>query len=108
MPALEALRTPIPLGGASNIFRTEALKKLGGWDPYNMTEDADLGLRLAREGFRTAILDSTTLEEANCRTGNWVRRRSRWLKGYMQTWLAHRRDPAGLVRTTGFFRFRRK
>ncbi|MEQ8177598.1 MAG: glycosyltransferase [Amphiplicatus sp.] len=102
LPALEALRMPIPLGGTSNIFRTEALKKLGGWDPYNVTEDADLGLRLAREGFRTAILDSTTLEEANCQTGNWVRQRSRWLKGYMQTWLVHMRDPAGLVRATGW------
>ncbi len=102
LPALEALRMPIPLGGTSNIFRTESLRKLGGWDPYNVTEDADLGLRLAREGFRTAILDSTTFEEANCRTGNWVRQRSRWLKGYMQTWLVHMRDPAGFVRATGW------
>ena len=65
---------------ASNIFRTDILRKVGGWDPCNVTEDADLGLRLARFGYRTAILDSTTLEEANCRLPNWIRQRSRWMK----------------------------
>lgn len=95
LPALDRLGAPVPLGGTSNIFRTEILEELGGWDPYNVTEDADLGLRLARRGFRTAVTASTTFEEANCRTSNWMRQRSRWMKGFMQTWLVHRRNLKG-------------
>ncbi len=92
LPALDRLGAPVPLGGTSNIFRTEILAEVGGWDPYNVTEDADLGLRLARRGYRTAVIDSTTYEEANCRVGNWMRQRSRWMKGFMQTWLVHYRN----------------
>jgi len=92
LPALDRLGAPVPLGGTSNIFRTEILAAVGGWDPYNVTEDADLGLRLARRGYRTSIINSTTFEEANCKTPNWMRQRSRWMKGFMQTWLVHRRD----------------
>ncbi len=91
LPALDRLGAPLPLGGTSNVFRTELLAEAGGWDPHNVTEDADLGLRLSRRGLRTAVIDSTTYEEANCRTGNWMRQRSRWMKGFMQTWLVHRR-----------------
>ena len=69
------------------------------WDPYNVTEDADLGLRLARHGFLTVVVNSTTFEEANSDLGNWIRQRSRWVKGYMQTWLVHMRDPWQLVVT---------
>lgn len=98
LPALDRLGAPVPLGGTSNIFRTEVLAEVGGWDPHNVTEDADLGLRLARRGFRTAVIDSTTFEEANCRTGNWMRQRSRWMKGFMQTWLVHRRNTGGGTR----------
>lgn len=95
LPALDRLGAPVPLGGTSNIFRTDILADVGGWDPYNVTEDADLGLRLARRGYRTAVIDSTTFEEANCRTGNWMRQRSRWMKGFMQTWLVQRRNMRG-------------
>ena len=95
LPALDRLGAPAPLGGTSNIFRTEILADVGGWDPYNVTEDADLGLRLARRGYRTAVIDSTTFEEANCKTGNWMRQRSRWMKGFLQTWLVHRRNRRG-------------
>lgn len=102
LPALQHLRMPIPLGGTSNFFRTERLVEIGGWDPFNVTEDADLGLRLAERGFRTEILDSTTFEEANCRTGNWIRQRSRWMKGYMQTWLVHMRQPFTFSRFAGW------
>lgn len=91
LPALDRLGAPVPLGGTSNIFRTEALIDAGGWDPFNVTEDADLGLRLARRGWKTAVIDATTYEEANCRLPNWLRQRSRWMKGFMQTWLVHRR-----------------
>lgn len=94
LPALDRLGAPVPLGGTSNIFRTDILAEVGGWDPYNVTEDADLGLRLARRGYRTAVIDTTTYEEANCRIGNWMRQRSRWMKGFMQTWLVHRNAAA--------------
>lgn len=96
LPALHKMDAPIPLGGTSNIFITEKLRELGGWDPYNVTEDADLGLRIARRGFRTGLIDSTTLEEANCKTPNWLRQRSRWMKGYIQTWFVNMREPSAM------------
>ncbi len=102
LPALQAQGAPIPLGGTSNYFKTDTLVKIGGWDPFNVTEDADLGLRLSKLGYRVEILDSTTYEEANCRTGNWIRQRSRWMKGYLQTWLVHMRRPGDIVATTGW------
>ena len=103
LPALEKLRVPIPLGGTSNFFLTEKLIEIGGWDPYNVTEDADLGLRLAARGYRTAIIDSTTYEEANCRPHNWIRQRSRWMKGYMQTTCVHLRQPGQFIQQVGIW-----
>lgn len=105
LPALDRLGVPMPLGGTSNHFRTDALRKLGGWDPFNVTEDADLGIRIAQLGMRVAMLDSTTFEEAPIRLGVWLRQRSRWMKGYMQTWLVHTRRPLGLVRRAGWLGF---
>lgn len=102
------LRLPIPLGGTSVFFRRPVLDAVGGWDAHNVTEDADLGMRLARAGFRTEVSASTTHEEANSRIGPWVRQRSRWLKGYMTTWLVHMRRPLLLWRElggVGFFGF---
>jgi cellulose synthase/poly-beta-1,6-N-acetylglucosamine synthase-like glycosyltransferase len=96
---LQRLGGPIPLGGTSNHFRADVLRGLGGWDPYNVTEDADLGIRLYRQGFRTGMLDSTTYEEANPHVRNWIRQRSRWIKGYMQTFLVHTRGGWDLRRT---------
>ncbi|ANH37163.1 Beta-monoglucosyldiacylglycerol synthase [Nocardioides dokdonensis FR1436] len=101
LPAMGASESPIPLGGTSNHFITDVLRDLGAWDPFNVTEDADLGIRLHREGYRTAMIDSTTLEEANSQVPNWVRQRSRWIKGYMQTWLVHMRNPVALLSQTG-------
>ena len=101
LPALDHLKLPIPLGGTSNHFRTDVLRELRAWDPFNVTEDADLGIRLAQKGYRVGVINSTTFEEANCRVGNWIRQRSRWLKGYMQTWLVHMRNPVQLWRMTG-------
>ena len=98
----------MPLGGTSNHFRREILVRLGGWDPFNVTEDADLGVRLHRLGFRTGVLDSTTLEEANSDLVNWTKQRSRWYKGYLQTWLVHMRHPRQLwqqLGTKGFIGF---
>lgn len=102
LPALEYLRVPIPLGGTSNHFRLDVLRKIHAWDPYNVTEDADLGVRLTQQGYRVSVVNSTTYEEANVSIPNWIRQRSRWLKGYMQTWLVHMRDPVHLYRSTGF------
>lgn len=93
LPGLQSIHAPIPLGGTSNHFRTQDLRNLGGWDAFNVTEDADLGVRLFKRGLRTAILDSTTYEEANSQLGNWLKQRSRWIKGYFQTYLVHMRNP---------------
>ncbi len=92
LPGLQSVNAPIPLGGTSNHFKTAYLKKLKGWDPFNVTEDCDLGIRLAKHGYQTALLNSTTWEEANSQFGNWFNQRSRWLKGYMQTYLVHMRQ----------------
>ena len=101
LPGIMKLDIPIPLGGTSNHFKTDVLKSLNAWDPYNVTEDADLGIRLYKEGYKTAIVDSRTWEEANSRFGNWIRQRSRWIKGYMQTWLVHMRNPFKLWKELG-------
>jgi cellulose synthase/poly-beta-1,6-N-acetylglucosamine synthase-like glycosyltransferase len=108
LPGLSLLDAPLPLGGTSNHFRTETLQQIGGWDPFNVTEDADLGLRLHRAGYRTGVLKSRTLEEANSDFVNWVRQRSRWYKGYLQTLLVHLRHPRGMINDIGarsFLRF---
>ncbi len=101
LPGLDADGAPIPLGGTSNHFITARLRELGAWDPYNVTEDADLGIRLHKAGYRTAMVDSTTLEEANSDVKNWIRQRSRWIKGYVQTYFVHMRNPLLLMRQAG-------
>jgi cellulose synthase/poly-beta-1,6-N-acetylglucosamine synthase-like glycosyltransferase len=105
LPGLVHQSAPLPLGGTSNHFRRSALEQVGGWDSFNVTEDADLGIRLHRAGFRTRVLDSTTLEEANSDFVNWIKQRSRWYKGYMQTWLVHMRHPVQLRREIGTWGF---
>jgi cellulose synthase/poly-beta-1,6-N-acetylglucosamine synthase-like glycosyltransferase len=101
LPALAAARAPIPLGGTSNHFRRRALEAVGGWDPFNVTEDADLGIRLARAGYGVATTASTTWEEAPDHFGAWLKQRTRWLKGWLQTGLVHTREPARTVRELG-------
>jgi cellulose synthase/poly-beta-1,6-N-acetylglucosamine synthase-like glycosyltransferase len=98
LPGLSSLNAPIPLGGTSNHFRRSALRELGGWDPYNVTEDCDLGIRMFREHYQIKVLESTTLEEANSDFVNWAKQRSRWYKGYLQTFLIELRSPLTLVR----------
>ena len=108
LPTLTRLGMPIPLGGTSTHFRTDILREVAGWDPHNVTEDADLGIRLAVRGYRSGIIRSTTEEEANCRLHNWIRQRSRWIKGWLQTWLVRMRYPVSLFRSlgpTGFLGF---
>lgn len=96
LPGLSRIDLPILLGGTSNHFRMEALLELGAWDGYNMTEDADLGVRIYRRGWRVETIASITEEEANSELGNWMRQRSRWIKGHTQTWLVHMRHPVRL------------
>ena len=101
LPGLAAGDAPIPLGGTSNHIKRDVLESVGAWDPYNVTEDADLGIRLHRMGMRTAVLGSKTYEEANSDFVNWVKQRSRWYKGYLQTTLVHLRHPVELWRAIG-------
>jgi glycosyltransferase XagB len=102
LPRLAALGLPLPLGGSSNHFRTATLREVIGWDPHNVTEDADLGFRLARFGYRCGVIDSTTYEEATDTISAWLGQRTRWFKGWMQTWLVHMRQPTRLYRELGF------
>lgn len=101
LPGLERLNIPLPLGGTSNHFRTAILREVMAWDPFNVTEDADLGIRLRQRGYRVGTVDSTTFEEATSRSANWIRQRTRWLKGYLQTWIVHMRAPRSLWQRLG-------
>jgi len=100
-PGLAAAGLPVPLGGTSTHFRTSALREAGGWDPWNVTEDADLGMRLALRGWRVMDLPSATLEEAPARLDAWMAQRSRWMKGFMQTCITHSRRPGHALRRLG-------
>lgn len=105
LPGIARLGLVVPLGGTSVFFRRAVLEELGGWDAYNVTEDADLGLRLARHGYVTELIPTVTDEEPNGRALPWVKQRSRWIKGYTLTWAVHSRDPVRLWRDLGPKRF---
>ncbi len=105
LPGLVRLGMVIPLGGTTVFFRRSALEALGRWDAHNVTEDADLGLRLARHGYRCEFMASVTEEEATDRVVPWLKQRSRWIKGYAITWAVHMRDPLRLLGDLGFKRF---
>ncbi len=101
-PGLAALTLPIPLGGTSNHFRAAALRRVGGWDAWNVTEDIDLGYRLARFGLKVLSLDSATFEEAPLTLARWLPQRSRWLKGWMVTLMVLGREPRRSFRDLGW------
>lgn len=105
LPGLAALDAVIPLGGTSNHFRTRVLQELMGWDAYNVTEDCDLGVRLGRAGYTTRMLETTTWEEACSVLPFWIKQRTRWQKGYIQTWFVHMRHPFRLLRELGVANF---
>lgn len=105
LTGLQSINAPIPLGGTSNHFETELLRKLHGWDAFNVTEDCDLGMRLAKEGYETALIDSTTFEEANCEVRNWFNQRTRWIKGYIQTYFVHIRDVSPFLKSKNKIHF---
>ncbi len=101
LPGIARMGLVVPLGGTTLFFRRDKLEELGGWDAHNVTEDADLGVRLCRAGYRTELIDTVTYEEANCRPWAWVKQRSRWLKGFMVTYLVHMRNPRQLLADLG-------
>ncbi|MEH6647593.1 glycosyltransferase family 2 protein [Sulfitobacter sp.] len=105
LPGAAHLGLVIPLGGTTLFFRRNILEKVCGWDAHNVTEDADLGVRLARHGYVTELIPTVTYEEANCRAWPWVKQRSRWLKGFLITWMVHMRAPGDLLRDLGLLRF---
>jgi cellulose synthase/poly-beta-1,6-N-acetylglucosamine synthase-like glycosyltransferase len=102
LEGLDKVNIPIPLGGTSNHFRIDQLRELGGWDPYNVTEDADLGIRIARRKLKTTMLECYTYEEATLKVGSWIKQRSRWYKGHTQTYLVHMRHPIKLLKELGW------
>ncbi|MCD7108577.1 glycosyltransferase [Rhizobium sp. DKSPLA3] len=105
LPFLSSAGLPLPLGGTSNHFRVDALKAVGGWDPFNTTEDADLGMRLYRLGYRSQMIRRPTLEDAPTDTAAWFAQRTRWFKGWLQTWLVMMRDPGLFYRQMGWRAF---
>lgn len=105
LPGLLRMGLVIPLGGTTLFLRRSAIEALGGWDAHNVTEDADLGIRLVRHGYRTELIETVTAEEANSRLWPWIKQRSRWLKGYALTWAVHMRSPRKLWRDLGPWRF---
>lgn len=105
MPGIARMGLVVPLGGTTLFFKRTILEELGGWDAHNVTEDADLGVRLARHGYVTELLPTVTREEATSRAWPWVRQRSRWLKGFLVTYLVHMREPRALLRDVGLWRF---
>lgn len=105
LPGVQRMGLVVPLGGTTLFLRRNVLEKVGAWDAHNVTEDAELGLRIARAGYQTQIVDTTTYEEANAAALPWIRQRSRWLKGYLMTWGAAMRRPDLLWRDLGTWRF---
>jgi cellulose synthase/poly-beta-1,6-N-acetylglucosamine synthase-like glycosyltransferase len=104
LPGLQALHIPLPLGGTSNHFLTANLRRIGGWDSFNVTEDADLGWRLSRFNYRTVVMDSYTYEEAMSKLWGWIKQRTRWQKGFIVTFLVHSQNIPQLYRELGLWR----
>lgn len=102
---LDKIEAPIPLGGTSNHFRIITLRELGAWDPFNVTEDADLGMRIARKKYKTGVLNSHTYEEAVTNIRSWIKQRSRWVKGFVVTWLVTMRHPVRVYQDIGLKNF---
>ncbi|MBI2098762.1 MAG: glycosyltransferase [Candidatus Wildermuthbacteria bacterium] len=101
LPGLQKFRFPLPLSGHSTHFRRSAIEEVGGWDPYNVAEDCDIGIVLYRHGYRSEILDSVSKEEATTTLPAWMRQRSRWMKGFLQSSIVHLRHPLELKKDLG-------
>ena len=105
VPFLARLGWPFPLGGTSNHIRRHALDEIGGWDSYNVTEDADLSFRLAANGYKIGHIQDATNEEAVENWTAWQHQRARWIKGFIQTWLIHMSRPLIPGGLKGLIRF---
>lgn len=105
MPSLSLYRMPILIGGTSNHFKTTALQALGGWDAWNVTEDADLGMRIARAGLSCGTISVPTHEDPPANLSVWMAQRSRWIKGFLQTWFVLMRTPGKTARQMGALPF---
>ncbi len=105
LQVLSNLNMVMPLGGSSNHFHTESLRKVGGWDAFNLTEDAELSMRLAKNGFRTQMLSPPTIENAPHSLSVWFNQRTRWLTGHIQTWCIHMRHPRDTLNLIGWRNF---
>jgi glycosyltransferase XagB len=101
LPGVVSLGFPVPLSGHSTHFKKNVLRDIGAWDPYNVTEDCDVGIRLARMGYKSAMINSFSFEEATTTVDSWVRQRTRWMKGFIQTSLVHLREPLRLQEELG-------
>lgn len=86
---LDFLNLPILLGGTSNHFKVKELKKIGFWDSYNVTEDAELSIRIYSNNYKIKMLDSLTLEESPIEMIAFIKQRSRWIKGFLQTFFCY-------------------
>lgn len=97
IPLMVRLRLPFPLGGTSNHIRRSALESIRNahvyWDSYNVTEDADLSFRLSALGWDIGYITPPTQEEAVARLKPWTHQRTRWMKGFMQSWRVHMDSP---------------
>ncbi len=105
LPGAARMGLVLPLGGTTFFIRRDVLDEMGGWDAHNVTEDADLGIRLARAGYVTELIPTVTMEEANCHPWAWIKQRSRWIKGFLITYCVHMRRPGRLLNDVGVIRF---
>lgn len=105
LPSISAFGLPVPLGGTGNHFRRDVLNEVGAWDCYNVTEDADLGMRLHFRGYKVQVEPIATIEDPNPDVFSWVSQRSRWIKGHMQTYLIYMRKPVQTYRRFGLGSF---
>lgn len=99
LPGLVASNFPLPISGHSTYFRREVIEKVGAWDAYNVAEDCDIGIRIYRKGFGSGrMLDTHTWEQSTTTIPTWVRQRTRWIQGFIQTSIVQLRYPLLLKR----------
>ncbi|PID52281.1 MAG: hypothetical protein CR972_02285 [Candidatus Moraniibacteriota bacterium] len=77
----------IPLGGNTVFFKKHWLERVGGWDEKNLTEDADIGIRMSAAGARTKVIydeEHVTREETPPSVAQFIKQRTRWNQGFIQ------------------------
>lgn len=101
LPVLSRLGLPFLFGGTSQFIRTKALMEAGAYCAHNTTEDADLAVRMARLGHRSAFIPSVTSEEAPVTLRAFLHQRRRWISGHIITAVVHLRNPVQTWREIG-------